>query len=313
MTECIGSPAHELAEQYLAGTLPEDEVRRFEDHYFACDECHEQLIALQEIRDALSQAPVTVAVGNAPKRKRGIGALILAFPARSAMLGSVAALLIAAAVLFGIQKSTHLWTSKSRPGNSVASGPSVPPGGGKAPGATAADSQPSSSAASTAAISKAEDASSLHGTELAELADLHFPAYQQSQLRGEAPADDTALSFTAGMQAYAREDCAGAIENLAKVPATSEDGIAAGLYSGLCQLKQRELDQAQASFSRVVAGGDTPQLEAAEYFLAQTRLLRGDAAGATRWLDKTIALHGDYEDRAQKQIALLTHEKQTGR
>src|SRR5271168_2337878 len=159
MTECIGSPAHEMAEQYLAGQLPEDEARRFEDHYFECEECHGRLIALLEIRDALSREPIVVAAATDPKRNRGIRALILAFPARSAMLGSIAALLIAAAVLVGIQRSTHLRTRGRQTTNSVAS---VPSGGGKASGAIAADNQPSSSATNMATTSKAEDASSLH-------------------------------------------------------------------------------------------------------------------------------------------------------
>jgi predicted Zn-dependent protease len=142
-------------------------------------------------------------------------------------------------------------------------------------------------------------------SELASLADVRLPGYEQPQLRGEEPVNSDHLEFSTAMQAYLQGDCARAIESLAKVPATATDGIAAKLYSGLCQFQGRELDRAQASFADVVAAGDTPELETAEYFQAQTLLLLGDAAGAKNWLNRTIALHGDYEERAQKQEALL--------
>jgi hypothetical protein len=142
-------------------------------------------------------------------------------------------------------------------------------------------------------------------TELALLADVQLPGYSAPQLRDGEPADADHTAFSAGMQAYAQGDCGSALDALAKVAAPAKDAVAANLYSGLCRLKARQLDRAEASFAAVYAAGDTPALETAEYFMAQAMLLRGDAAGSKIWLNRTVALHGDYEGRAQKQIAAL--------
>lgn len=301
MSECIGSPAQELAEQYLAGSLPESEADRFEDHYFACELCHEHLLALAEIRDGLAREPIAIPAPE-PARiepRQSLSGRILAFPVPLAVLASLAAALLVGAVLVGIQRSTPvLQPGHARSMAAKAPTPQVP--GAAQPGS----SNPGSSSSEHASV-KGAGKSAPAETELASLADLRMPGYQQPQLRGEAPADADHLQFSTGMQAYTQGDCNGALEALAKVPAGTADEVPAKLYSGLCLLKERKLDAAQASLANVVAAGDTPALETARYFLAQTQLLRGNVAGARHWLDQTIALHGDYEERAQKQKALL--------
>jgi hypothetical protein len=305
MTQCIGSPAQEVAEQYLAGELPEPEAQRFEDHYFACDLCHEYLLTLREIRDGLAHEPITFSV-PAPvpvTRDQGRGGRLLMFPAQRMVWGSMAAALILGTVLVGIRQSGHLSPLGHDGAGSTASAKpqaAVPNGGEQNPSAEGKAPTPSAG----------RDAPASQNIELASLADLRMPDYQQPQLRGAESANGDEVEFSTAMRAYTQGNCPGALEHLAIVPATASYGVAAQLYSGLCQLKGRELEQAQASFEKVTAAGDTPQLEAAEYYLAQTRLLRGDAAGATNWLNKTIALRGDYEERAQKQMARLSHAEQ---
>jgi anti-sigma factor RsiW len=306
MTQCIGSPAEEMAEQYLAGELPEAEAERFEEHYFGCDLCHEHLMALKEVQDELVREPrAIVAPAAGPvhaQRRESIRGRILAFPVPMAVLASLAAALLVGAVLVGIQRSSPVLQPGHGAATSMAAAKAQPqPAGSVHPDANG-DSQ-------TAAKSGAANAPAAQAgppeTELASLADVHLPGYQQPQLRGEEAANSDHAQFLSGMQAYAQGDCGGALEALAQVPATAADGLAAKLYSGLCQIQGRELQAAQASLTAVVDAGDTPELETAEYFLAQTRLLRGDAQGAREWLTRTIALHGDYEERAQKQAALL--------
>lgn len=308
MTKCIGSPAQEMAEQYLAGGLPESEAERFEDHYFGCDLCHEHLLALKEIRESMARDPIAIAA--LPVRPGGVtgkqsfGARILAFPVPMAVLASLAAVLLAGVVLIGIQRSTPILQPGHRGGGSTAAAKVQPQARTAAPGSAPATSAADSTLAARSASAPAAPTAPTE-TELAALADMHLPGYQQPQLRGEEPAEADHAQFSTGMQAYTRGDCESAVDSLAKVPAKAADGIAAKLYSGLCQFKEHELDDAQASFSAVIAAGDTPELESAEYFLAQTRLLRGDAQGAKDWLARTIALRGDYEERARKQLALL--------
>ena len=306
MTKCIGSPAEEMAEQYLAGELPEAEAERFENHYFGCNLCHENLLALKEIRDGLAREPMAIvarAAGAAPVEPRqSFRGRILAFPVPMAVLASLAAALLVGAVLVGIQRSSPVL----QPGHHAASLNAAAKAQPQPAGNVHSDAKDDSQAA---AKSRGTGAPAVQvgppETELASLADMHLPGYQQPQLRGEETADSDHAQFLSGMQAYAQGDCGGALRALAQVPATASDGLAAKLYSGLCQFQGRELEAAQTSLTAVIDAGDTPELETAEYFLAQTRLLRGDAQGAKDWLTRTIALHGDYEERAQKQAALL--------
>jgi hypothetical protein len=303
MTQCIGSPAQEMAEQYLVGELSEQDAERFENHYFACDLCHEYLLTLRDIRDALAREPIDIsAPAPAPatqdQSRRG---RILSFPVRRMVWGSVAAALLLGAVLVGIRQSRHVYPLSSEQASSTASAkfqPTLP---------NVAELNPVAEG-KTSAQSADRGGHASQSIELASLVDLRLPGYQLPQLRGEESADNDHIGFSTGMSAYARGDCHSALERLANVPTTASDSVAAQLYSGLCELKARQLDHAQASFAKVIAAGDTPQLETAEYFLAQTRLLRRDAAGAASWLSKTIALRGDYEERAQKQMALLPHK-----
>jgi hypothetical protein len=295
-----------MAEQYLAGELPESEAESFENHYFACDPCHEHLLALQDIRDELAREPIAIATRAAEPMqvapRQTFGGRILAFPVPMAVLASLAAALLVGAVLVGIQRSTPVLQPGHRGGSSMAAAnpqPRVPDNVQPGPSGDRRAPGKSGDKSATAVQNIPPD------SELASLADVRLPGYEQPQLRGvEAPGVDH-IQFSTGMTAYTQGDCDRAIEALAKVSATATDAVAAKLYSGLCQLKGRKLDGAQASFADVVAAGDTPQLETAEYFLAQTRLLHGDTTGAKNWLNQTIALHGDYEERAQKQEALL--------
>jgi Putative zinc-finger len=298
MTRCIGSPAQEMAESYLAGELPETEADRFENHYIGCESCHEYLITLQEIRDALAREPIAIVARTAEPvaPRRSFSGKILAFPVPLAVLASLAAALLVGVVLSGIQRSTPMLQRGRAANSSVAAAKPE----NRIPGASS-DRAPAKRRVTSAPVAQP----ALPDSQLATLADVHLPGYEQPQLRGEEPANGDHLEFSTGMQAYVEGDCDRAIESLAKVPATAADGVAGKLYSGLCQLKGRELESAQVSFGDVIAAGDTPELETAEYFQAQTLLLRGDAAGAKNWLNQTIALHGDYEDRAQKQEALL--------
>lgn len=302
MTQCIGSPAEEMAEQYLAGELPEAEAERFENHYFGCDLCHAHLLALQEIRDGLAREPIAIvapAAGPAQlEPRRSLRGRILAFPVPMAVLASLAAALLVGAVLVGIQRSTPVLQLGHHAAGSMAAAKIQPQSAGSEHPEAKGDSQTAAKGASSAPPAPPE-------SELASLADVHLPGYQQPQLRGEEIANGDHAQFVSGMQAYAQGDCGGALGALAQVPAAAADGLAAKLYSGLCQFKGRELEGAQASLTAVVDAGDTPELETAAYFLAQVRLLRGDAQGAKDWLSRTIALHGDYEERAQKQVALL--------
>ncbi len=281
MTECKGGPAQEMAESYLMGGLTEVETERFEDHYFGCVVCSDYVAALQEIREGLIREPLVIADAGLQKQARG---RLLGFKQRWMMLGAIAAGLVVAVVLFGVS---------ARRG--IDSG-SVASGGGAAAKPVVADSAPAGDG-----VAKPVD--------VASLADVQLPGYHPPQLRGAEDAGDASeAAFKAGMKSYVRGDCAGALKSLRKVPAAGDRAGAATLYSGLCAMTAgtaEDLARAQADFGKVVAAGDSAELETAEFYMAQALLLQGDVSGARSWLTKTIALQGDYEERARRQKARL--------
>lgn len=85
----------ELAERYVLGQLDERQEEAFEDHYFACAACLEQVRALQDARDALSVQEV-----RAPRRT---------WPRVAAVLAT------AAAVLLAVRVGQELWSPSDTP------------------------------------------------------------------------------------------------------------------------------------------------------------------------------------------------------
>lgn len=47
-------PNDDLIRQYVAGILAQDDAERFEEHYFACDDCWREVESISEIRTALA-------------------------------------------------------------------------------------------------------------------------------------------------------------------------------------------------------------------------------------------------------------------
>lgn len=133
------------------------------------------------------------------------------------------------------------------------------------------------------------------------LADLALPVFRTPHLRGES----RNAHFDEGMEAYTRKDCANAVKDLVQVPAKDADGLAAQFYTGACQMNQGNLNAAAGTLSAVAGAGDSPQQEAALYYLAQISLSREDAATARSYLRRTIALRGDFERRARAELSKL--------
>jgi predicted Zn-dependent protease len=143
------------------------------------------------------------------------------------------------------------------------------------------------------------------------LADLTLPAFLAPNLRGES----LDARFEAGMKEYANGNCRSAITALAQFPAESVEARAAQFYSGACQMRLGDFASASGLLRKVADGGDSPQQEAALYYLAQIALAGNDPATAHAYLLRTISLRGDLEGRAReqdRQIAkLIGQERQT--
>jgi hypothetical protein len=275
MTHCTGAPAELWLERYIQGTLPDSESQQFEEHYFDCPVCLAQVEALQAVRARLSQLPAEQLPASQPQapavelqaKKR---APLLSWPkVTAAVVGIAASLLI---VTMG---ERFLLPRFLPPNVTLQTGPPTP---SKSPAPT--NQSPSS---------------------VIQLADLTLPPFRAANLRGESEN----AGFASGMKAYSGGDCRAALNSLSRVPASGSSALAAHFYSGICEIHLGDLIGAAITLQRVAAAGDSPQQEAAFYYLAQIALDRNDAVTARQNLDRTIALHGDFEQRARRQSAAL--------
>src|SRR5262249_39206177 len=138
------------------------------------------------------------------------------------------------------------------------------------------------------------------------LARVDPPAYRAPALRSTA--SDAERAFRDAMKIYARgeyRDAVPALESAAGM------GNAPGprFYLGICRLVTGDASKAAAELERVIAFGDSPYLEKAQFFLGKARLGQKDSRGAVQALEAAAALHGDYEDQAR---TLLQQLKQQG-
>ena len=95
MTNCTGTPAEQWLQSYLAGTLPDFEARRFEEHYFDCPACLAQVEALQAVAFKLGSQP-----------RKALRSPI-AWPIRWSALATIAALLMLGFFTFRWSISLH--------------------------------------------------------------------------------------------------------------------------------------------------------------------------------------------------------------
>ncbi|HKF50302.1 MAG TPA: tetratricopeptide repeat protein [Terracidiphilus sp.] len=265
MTDCMKARANEWLERYVDGTLPDEEAGKFEEHYFSCPVCLSEVEALQSVREQLNRNPIPIR----PVRR------LFAWPVLTVSFGAVAAALVAGVI------TLHMIEHPSGP---------VQQNAVQAPNAAVKPAAPTP---------PPQIAESHVPADLAHLADLRMPEYHVSTLRGA----DEASAFDGAMKIYAAGNCADAVSQLARVDQQSPDFLAARFYLGTCQMHDGHLDAASRTLRQVAAAGDSPQQEAALYYLAQIALKQSDAAGARKNLNKVISLHGDLEHRARAELA----------
>ena len=114
MTQCTGAPADRWLEEYVAGTLPEAEALRFEEHYFACPVCLAQVEALEAAAGEVKGEVIDLPQVTGRPAVQG--------PARWAFLvGALAATIVAA--FLGIR----VWQHLTPPGKAASQAPVVAP------------------------------------------------------------------------------------------------------------------------------------------------------------------------------------------
>lgn len=271
-TNCEQVMKGEITEKYLLGQLDEADQEAFEQHYFECPRCFEELQTYRALQTELRQA----------------GAAIRAEPLRGGLMwqrwawvGGIAVMLLAIGL--------GVWLRQPAPGVQ----PSPPEAAEPAPGV---EVQPGLE------VPQQEPPPPLVPS-LSELARVEPPRYIPARLRGAG--DEATERFREAMQHYVKGDYGAAIPRLRAVAELNPKAADGSFFLGICYLLTDRTDAAIESLRRTVALGDSLYLEEAQFYLAKAYLRKGDLGAAAEELQKTIQLQGELESKAQGLLRKL--------
>ena len=263
-----------------------------ERHAIACSSCAAELEDFRQFVAQLAATPRTPAAPRAPVYPPPVArARIDRWRSRPIWYGVAAAVLLAAVGGVCWQATLHV---------SPAQDPEAGIDEGNAPKSPTSSTNAPAQPAVTAGESAPDKVPSLTDSDLSKLADMTLPPFSTKTLRGQEEPH-----FEAGMKAYASLDCRTAAIALTEVPAQDERAVAARLYTGVCQMHDGDLASAAQSLRGVANAGDSPQQEAALYYLAQIDLLGNNVTGARDYLAQAIKLHGEFEARARSELDVI--------
>ena len=132
---------------------------------------------------------------------------------------------------------------------------------------------------------------------------VKLPRYTAPQLRSTPP--EAQRVFREAMDPYSSGNCDDAVSGLRRAVQMDESLIQARFYLAACELILGRPESAEDQLHRVVAGGESPHLEDAHFFLAKARIQQGDVAGARQELARVIAMKGQRRTEAQRLLAQL--------
>ena len=267
--DCARVAREQIFESYLSGRLTEQDREAFEEHYFGCALCFDELQTLQTIRDVLPT--VTPQVENATTRP---------FTPWLPALGLAAA---AAAFAVGTALFIRQPHSSAPPVSPTTSRKETPVPGRPIP------QQPAQTIAAEPSLE--------------QLARVDPPRYEPLKLRGTT--DEATAAFQRGMERYGRADYAGAVENLRAAAGLDPDGIHILFFLGISHLMLGQDDAAIDRLGSTIARGDSAYLEEAHFYLAKVFLRRKDFAGAESHLKTVIQLRGSKGDEAQRLLTQI--------
>jgi TolA-binding protein len=266
---CVVIAAHGIAELYLLGQLDETDRAAFEQHYFECNRCFDELKTLEAIRAVL---PGTGSPTHAARHAW--------WPV---WLATAAAVFLVAAMAWLSRPSD----TGQRQAEIAAKPVEVPP-----PIPTPTPQPPAVAAPAIA---------------LTDLARFDPPRYVPPVLRG--PEDDARRTFQAAMPHYMRGDYRQAVNGLRKAASLDPSAVDVSFFLGVTLLLAGETDAGVAELQRTVALGASPYLEEAYFYLAKGLLQRKDVTAARQALRSMMALGGDHQREAkqlQNQIERAT-------
>jgi tetratricopeptide (TPR) repeat protein len=150
---------------------------------------------------------------------------------------------------------------------------------------------------------KAAQAQPAPAADFTQVARLEPAPYVAIRVRGSEDAAE--LPFRNAMIAYSKGDyrsAAAGLETVARLEPKSPGPL---FYLGVSELLDGRTPDGIAALERVVAVGDSPYLEQAEFYLGKAFLRQNDAEGAKRWWKQTAELHGDREAEARALLGKL--------
>lgn len=268
--DCARVAQEEILEGYLLGRLSEEEREAFEEHYFGCEHCFDELRTVRAARDELARLGVDADSGTH------------AFFDWKAVAGFATA----AILIIGLALSLR---EPSSPPRETSIAPTSTP-----PQTTRTETQPP--AANTPAASTVE-----------QLARVEAAPYQPVPLRG--PLDEATQHFRRGMEAYHNADYAKAIDELRAARELDPNAAHISFFLGVSDLMVGRDDAAITALRATIALGDSPYLEEAHFYLAKGFLRRKDLDAAATQLKQVIRLRGSESEEARRLLAEIERLK----
>jgi len=266
--DCARVAREEILESYLLGRLGEADRDAFEQHYFECTRCFDDLQALQSVRTELQH--------GSGELKAEAQATHNPLFVRWTPIG-----LVAAAILAGIL----LWV---RPALSPPSREISPPSSSSQPQPQQPRPEP-----------KATSAERARSIEL--LAQVEAARYEPGRLRG--PLDEPTQRFRQGMDAYRKAEYSKAVDQLRAARELDPNAAHISFFLGVSDLMVGRDDAAIDALQATIALGDSPYLEEAHFYLAKAFLRRKDLDAAAAQLNQVIRLRGSQIGEARRLLA----------
>jgi tetratricopeptide (TPR) repeat protein len=271
--DCGRVAREEIIESYLLGRLNEHDREAFEEHYFECARCFEELQTLQVVREELPR--VSVESGTATTRPFFRWA-----PA--------AGLAAAAVVTVGV-----MLLMRPPPPSSVPELTKVEP--------------PSQTQRPETPKPQPPEPPPQSGPTLEQLARVEPPRYEPLRLRGVP--DDATKRFQRGMEHYRKADYARAADELRAAAHLDPDGPHIPFFLGISHLMLNDDDAAIDRLQATTALGDSAYLEEAHWYLAKAFLRRKDLAAAEAELRRLVQLRGSRSGEAQRLLTQVERLK----
>jgi TolA-binding protein len=271
--DCNEIHEQDVLEHYLLGELNDSQQDAFEQHYFECKDCFEDLQVARAIQEFVPRQPGLSNSKRAPHSSS----------LHSAWVPAIAIICLGFVALVGTWQYQKLRNeSMNQPSQTINAG------------------------TNNTRLPKTDTSASI-----IELARIEPPPYSPVVLRGLQ--DESLQAFHDAMRHYIRKDYASAIPGLRNAVRMNSQAAGATFYLGACYLLTNQTDSAIQAFATTISLDDSNYAEQAHFYLSKAYLQKADLPNAQIELERTVRFHGDREAQARKleqQLTELTGTKQ---